>query len=106
MAYVFLALAIATEVAATVSLRTAARASRLWYLGAVIGYVAAFGFLSLTLSHGLGLGAAYGTWAAGGVALTALFSAVVLGEAFNRTMALGITLIIGGVLLVELGAAH
>lgn len=104
MAHLFLVLAIVTEVAATVSLRMAARGRGLWYLGAVVGYLAAFSSLSATLSHGLGLGAAYGTWAAGGVALTALFSAVVLGEAFNRTMALGTALIVVGVLLVELGA--
>ena len=34
-----------------------------------IGYLAAFAFLSLTLSAGMGLGVAYGIWAASGVAL-------------------------------------
>lgn len=49
---------------------------------------------------------AYGIWAAAGVALTALLGKVVFGEALNRTMLLGIGLIVVGVLLIELGAAH
>lgn len=104
--YLFLGLAILTEVAATVSLRMAVRGSKLWYLGVAVGYLAAFTLLSLTLSAGVGVGVAYGIWAAGGVALVALLGKVLFHEAVNRTMALGIACIICGVLLVELGAPH
>ncbi len=79
---------------------------RTWYSGVVVGYLAAFTLLSLALAGGLGIGIAYGIWAAGGVALTAVLSRVLFHEAFNRTTAAGIALIIAGVLLVELGAAH
>ena len=49
------------------------------------------------------LGVAYGTWAAAGVALTAIGSRVLFGEALTRRMAVGIALIMVGVLLLELG---
>ena len=58
------------------------------------------------IALGLGIGVAYGIWAASGVALTAVASKFLFKEPFTWVMALGIALIIGGVLLVELGAAH
>ena len=106
MAYLFLALAIACEVSATLSLKVAAGGRKVWFLGVAAGYLAALGLLSLTLAQGLPLGVAYGIWAAAGVALVAVLSKVIFGETLNRTMAVGIVLIIAGVLLVELGAAH
>ena len=41
-----------------------------------------------------------------GVALTAILSRVLFQEPLTRVMSLGIALILGGVLLIELGAAH
>jgi hypothetical protein len=61
---------------------------------------------SLALNEGLGLGVAYGIWAAAGVALTAVASKILFKEPLIPVMMGGIALIIGGVLLVELGAAH
>ncbi|MBG6181962.1 multidrug transporter EmrE-like cation transporter [Arthrobacter sp. CAN_A1] len=52
------------------------------------------------------LGVAYGIWAAAGVALTAIIGKVLFKEPFTWLMGLGIILIIGGVMLIELGAAH
>ena len=46
------------------------------------------------------------TWAAAGVALTAIGSRVLFGETLTRRMAVGITLIMVGVLLLELGGGH
>lgn len=106
MSWVFLVGAILSEVAATLSLRVATHGRKAWFLAVAVGYLVAFGFLSLTLSEGMGLAVAYGVWAASGVALTAILSKVVFGESFTWIMAAGIALIVGGVLLVELGAAH
>lgn len=106
MAWLFLTGAILTEVAATLSLRMAAGGRRAWYTAVVTGYLLAFTCLSLALSHGMGLGVAYGIWAAAGVALTAIAGRVLFGEPLTGVMALGIALIMGGVLLIELGAAH
>jgi len=106
MGWVFLAGAILSEVGATLSLRASITGRRLWYIPVTAGYVTAFALLSLTLREGVALGVAYGIWAAAGVALTAVLSKFVFKEPFTLIMAGGIALIVGGVLLVELGAAH
>jgi small multidrug resistance pump len=62
--------------------------------------------LSLTLRHGLGIGVAYGIWAALGVALSAIGSKMFFDEPLTGLMLVGLVLIIGGVLLVELGSTH
>jgi small multidrug resistance pump len=105
MAYLFLAGAIIFEVAGTVSLRLAVDNKR-WYGAVAVGYFVAFVMLTLTLANGLPLGIAYGIWAAAGVALTAIISKFLFEEPLTWLMGLGIILVIGGVLLVELGAAH
>lgn len=106
LALTTLVLSILFEVSATLSLRMAATGSRLWWLAIGGGYVLAFSMLSLTLAEGTPLGVAYGIWAAAGVALTAVLSRVLFKEPLTRVMSLGIVLIIVGVLLIELGAAH
>ena len=68
------------------------------------GFVAAFALLSAVLRRGMPIGVAYGVWAALGVALTSVLSAVLYDEPFTGLMAAGIALIMGGVLLVELGS--
>lgn len=106
MAYVFLSLAILSEVAATVSLQLSDGFSRVGpSIVVVIGYVAAFALLSQALTRGLSLGVAYGTWAAVGVALVAVIGAGFLGQTLNWVQVGGVVLVIGGVLALELGAA-
>lgn len=105
-AWLALAGAIVTEVTATLSLRMAALGRRRWYVLVVAGYLTAFLLLSVALTRGLGLGVAYGVWAAAGVALTALLSRVLFREPLTPLMGVGIGLIIAGVLLVEVGGAH
>lgn len=106
MEWVYLIGAIVTEVAATLSLRVAATGRSAWYAPVFGGYVVAFGLLSLALNEGLGLGVAYGIWAAAGVALTAVASKILFQEPLTLLMTSGIALIMGGVLLIELGGAH
>ncbi|GAA0966882.1 SMR family transporter [Acrocarpospora macrocephala] len=77
-----------------------------WFIVVAAGYLAAFVFLTLALDGGLALGIAYGIWAASGVALTALASRILFHEPLTKVMGLGIGLIVTGVLLIELGAAH
>jgi small multidrug resistance pump len=103
--WLLLGSAIATEVTATLSLKRALDHPAL-YAVVVVGYVAAFVLLTLTLKQGMGIGVAYGIWAACGVALTAVASKVFFSEPLTDVMMVGIALIIGGVLLVELGASH
>lgn len=101
--WLLLAAAISCEVTASLSLKGALDAPAL-YAVVVTGYLASFAFLALVLRAGLPLGVAYGIWGALGVALTALLSAALFAEPLTALMGLGIVLIIGGVLLVELGS--
>ena len=105
MMWLFLAAAIAFEVAGTLSLRLAL-ANKRWYAAVGVGYIVAFSSLTLALAAGMPLGVAYGIWAAAGVAITAVASRFLFKEPFTWVMAFGIVLIVGGVLLIELGAAH
>ncbi|GAB3946497.1 SMR family transporter [Kribbella albertanoniae] len=103
MAWIFLAAAIISEVGATLSLRMATVGRKAWYAGVGAGYVFAFVLISLALQRGMGIGVAYGVWAAAGVALTAVASKILFREPLTRLMGLGIASIMAGVLLVELG---
>ncbi|WP_410876330.1 DMT family transporter [Nocardia sp. A7] len=106
MQYLFLICAIVFEVVATLSLRVAAMGRTKFYAAVAIGYIAAFLFLLAGLRQGLPLGIAYGIWAASGVAITAIASKYIFNEPLTRRMLGGITLIVVGVLLLELGGGH
>ena len=95
--------AIVSEVSATLALRQALNHPG-FYVIVGIGYALAFILLSLTLKAGMPLGVAYGLWGALGVALAAVLSMLVFGEPITVLVALGIALIMAGVLLVEVGA--
>ena len=100
--WIMLAGAILTEVAGSLSLK-AALEQPMFYVIVTVGYVAAFVLLWLTLREGMPVGVAYGVWAACGVALTAVLSALIFGESLTPVMLVGIGLVIAGVLCVELG---
>lgn len=96
-------MAILSEVTGSLSLKAALDEPTLYPI-VVVGYGASFGFLAAVLRSGMGLGVAYGVWAALGVVLTAIGSAILYDEPLNALMALGIALVVAGVLLVEVGA--
>lgn len=104
MPWLLLSAAVLAEVSGTLSLRLAATGRRRWYVAVGVGYLLAFTSLAGSLGQGIPLGVAYGIWAAAGVALTAIGSRIFFGEPLTRVMALGIALIMAGVLLVELGS--
>jgi small multidrug resistance pump len=105
MEWTYLAGAILVEVVSTLALRVAAAGRRRWYAVVVLGYAVSFGLLALALDAGMGIGVAYGVWTAVGVALTAVLSRLLWDEPLTVVMGVGIVLIAGGVLLLELGAA-
>jgi small multidrug resistance pump len=105
--YLLLAIAIVGEVSATTALKLSENFSRLVPSIVVIaGYVIAFGVLSKLLKDGFPVGVAYAIWAAAGIAAVALIGAVFLNEPITWTMAGGLLLVIGGVVMLELGRAH
>jgi len=106
MKWLVLAAAIGIEVVATLSLRASdGLRKKAWIVPVVIGYLAAFYLLWLTLSLGMPVGVAYGVWTACGVALVAVIARFLFNEALTWTMAAGIVLIVAGVLTIELSGA-
>jgi small multidrug resistance pump len=103
--WVLLVVTILSEVASSLSLK-AALTQPAWFVLVVVGYVGSFVLLSVILRLGMPLGVTYGIWAASGVALTAVLSAVLFGEALTGPMIAGIGLIAVGVLCIELGGQH
>lgn len=101
--WLYLALAIGLEVTGSLSLKAAMDFAPLYVL-VVIGYVGSFLALFMSLRNGMSLGVGYGIWGATGVALTAVMSFVLFGEPITPLMAVGIVVIMAGVLLVELGS--
>lgn len=101
--YIFLGIAIATEVVGSISLRGAL--DHPWLYGVVVVmFVTAFSLLSLVLRAGIGIGVAYGIWGASGVALTAIASRLIFNDPLTVMMWAGIGLIIAGVVFIELGS--
>ncbi|MFQ6328551.1 DMT family transporter [Nocardia sp. CWNU-33] len=100
-------MAIASEVTATVSLKISEGFSKLVpSIIVVIGYGAAFYFLSQALKRGMAIGVAYGVWSAVGVAAIAVIGVLFLDERLTAVQIGGIGLVILGVLALELGGAH
>lgn len=108
MGYLFLALAIVGEVIATTFLKFTSGEKAVWwaYPIVVVGYVFAFTMLSQTLSRGVPLGIAYAMWAGVGVVLVAIISWVVFHESLTWQQLIGMALVVGGVVLLELGGKH
>lgn len=100
--YVFLGIAIIAEVIATSSLKSSENFSRLWpTVLCVLGYAVAFFFLSLTLKV-LPTGIAYAIWSGVGIVLISVTSYLLYGQKLDAAGIAGLTLIIPGVLVVNL----
>lgn len=79
--WIFLSVAIVSEVIATSALKAADGFSRLWpSLIVAMGYTSAFYFLSLALKT-IPMGVAYAIWSGMGVALIALIAWLFFGQA-------------------------
>ncbi|MDC9825382.1 SMR family transporter [Devosia sp. ZB163] len=100
--FVFLLIAIICEAAATTALKAADGFTQLVpSIITVIGYAAAFYFLSLTLKT-IPVGIAYATWSGLGIVLIAGIGQFFLGQKLDLAGIIGLALIIAGVLVVNL----
>ncbi len=105
MIWLILGTAILSEVSGTLAMRASEGFTRMgWLAVTLIGYLISFTLLAQVLKLGMPVGIAYGIWAACGVALTAVAGRLIWNDPLTPVMGLGIVLIIGGVLLVELGS--
>lgn len=106
MGYLTLSGAIAAEVAATTAMKYSEGFSRLWpTLLTAVGYAVSFLLLSQTLKS-VGIGTAYAIWSGAGTATIAVLGLALFGESLTLTKIAGIFLIIGGVVVLNLGGAH
>lgn len=100
--YIYLVIAIICEVIATSALKATEGFSRLLpSIVTVIGYAAAFYFLSLTLKS-IPIGIAYAMWSGVGVVLIAIIGVVVFQQRLDLPAVVGLSLIIAGVLVLNL----
>ncbi|MDE0870147.1 MAG: SMR family transporter [Candidatus Poseidoniaceae archaeon] len=99
--WILLSLAILSEVVATSSLKSTEGFTRLWpSMIVLIGYCAAFYFLSLTLDT-IPIGVAYAVWSGIGVAAIALISVMFFDQRLDTPALVGMGLIIAGVVVLR-----
>lgn len=100
--WIYLAMAIISEVAATSALKQAEGFTKFWpSCIVVVGYAIAFYFLSLTLKS-IPVGMAYAIWSGAGTALVALVAWLYMGQKLDLPAILGILLIVSGVLVLNI----
>lgn len=101
MTYLYLLCAIVAEVVATSALRaTNGFTNLLPSTIVVVGYAAAFYFLSLTL-RALPVGIAYAIWSGLGIVLISIVGWVVYKQALDLPAVVGMGLIIAGVIVIN-----
>lgn len=107
--WIYLAIAIASEVVGTSFLRASEGFTKLApSLMVVVGYGLAFFFLSLTLKE-IPVGIAYAVWSGVGVTLIAAIGWIFFGQKLDAAAIVGIGLIVAGVIVLNLfskTAAH
>jgi small multidrug resistance pump len=102
MQWVFLSIAIASEVLATSALKATEGFSRPWPSTVVVlGYASAFYFLSLTLRT-MPVGVVYAIWSGAGIVLIALIAWLVYGQALDLPAIVGMSLIVAGLVILNL----
>jgi len=102
MHYLYLAVAIVAEVAATASLKASESFTRLWPSVVVVGgYALAFYLLTLCVQT-MKLGIVYAIWSGVGIVLVTLVAAAVYSQKMDLAGWAGIALIIAGVVVIQL----
>ncbi|MBZ2164026.1 SMR family transporter [Alteromonas stellipolaris] len=100
MTYLLLALAIVTEVTATLLLK-ASNGWEKWYFGyGAIAFYMISGILFAAVLKHMGVGVAYAIWSGMGIALITAASVILWKQTFDFYAAMGIILIVSGTLLI------
>lgn len=107
MAYLLLAVAIVAEVIATTLLKSTDGFARLWPTVACLGgYAIAFAFLALAISRGMHVDVAYALWSALGTTAIVIIAVLFLGSPISVAKVVGVALVIGGVVTLNMAGAH
>jgi small multidrug resistance pump len=108
MPWLYLTIAIVSEVVATSALKSAEGFTRLVpSLLVIAGYALAFYFLSLTLRD-ISVGVAYAVWSGAGIALVSLIGWILYSQTLGAGELAGMGFIVFGVILLNIfsKAAH
>ncbi len=101
MAYIYLAIAIVTEVAATSALKASEEFTKLIpSLIVIVGYGVAFYLLTLVLRT-IPIGITYAVWAGLGIVLVALVGAILYKQIPDIPAVIGMGLIVAGVVIIN-----
>ena len=101
MPYVYLAIAILTEVAATAALRASDGMTRLWpSLIVVVGYVICFFALALCVRR-IPIGVAYGIWSGVGLVLITIAGWYLYKQRVDGPAMIGMAMIVAGVIVIQ-----
>ena len=99
--WIFLSVAIVSEVIGTSALKATGEFTRLWpSIIVVVSYFSAFYFLTLTLRT-IPIGIAYAIWSGVGVALITLVGWLFYKQTLDMPAFVGITLIVAGVAVLN-----
>lgn len=98
----YLSLAIASEIAGTVMLRSSHSFTRLWpTVFVVVSYTVSFRFLAAALT-GMEVGIAYAVWSAVGTFVIAVIGVLAWNERLGAAKVAGLVLVISGVVLLNI----
>jgi len=100
--WIFLSVAIISEVIATSCLKASEGFTRLWpSLAVIVGYALAFYLLSLTLKT-IPVGVAYAIWSGAGLVLIALSGWIFFGQSLDTPAMAGLILIVAGIVVITM----
>ncbi len=101
MSYLYLAIAIVSEVIGTSALKASEQFSRpVPSLITLVAFASAFYFLSLTLRT-VPVGIAYAIWSGVGIVLISLIALVLFGQKLDLPAVIGMGLIVAGVIVIN-----
>ncbi|MEM8653844.1 MAG: SMR family transporter [Pseudomonadota bacterium] len=100
--YIYLIVAVAAETIGTTALQASDQFTRLWpTVIVVLAYGFAFFFLGVALKY-IPVGIAYALWSGLGIVLIALIGFAVFGQRLDGPAVLGLAMIIGGIVVIQL----
>ena len=100
--YIYLIIAVAAETISTSALQASNQFTRLGpTLLVILSYGVAFYFLGIALKY-IPVGIAYALWSGLGIVLIALIGFAVFGQTLDLAAILGLAMIIGGIVVIQL----
>jgi small multidrug resistance pump len=104
LAWLLVAVSVVAEVIGTVALKYSDGFSKVVPSGAAAAcYALAIWLMAVAMRH-LDMGITYAVWAASGTAATALVGIMFFGEQAGSIKMLGLVLVVGGVVMLNLGS--